>query len=95
MSKKSDLMKHARNDAVERIHYRGIEFIGGPYDGHKEPCLTQTAHLPADVVWCVCEDAFRILEGEDSQPGGSTTSVALYRLAVTNGAPLYRFAGAI
>lgn len=72
-----------------------IEFIGGPYDGHKEPCLTQTARLPADVVWCVCDDAFQILEGEESQPGGSITSVAVYRLVVTHGAPLYRFAGAI
>ena len=71
-----------------------IEFIGGPYDGHKAPCLTQAARLPADVVWCVCDDVFRMLEGEDSQPGGSITSVALYRLAENNGAPVYRFEGA-
>jgi hypothetical protein len=36
-----------------------------------------------------------MLEGKESQPGGSITSVALYRLAAANGAPLYRFAGAI
>ena len=86
-------MTHTRNGTGPRPTV--IEFIGGPYDGHKEPCLTQTARLPADVVWCVCDDAFRMLEGEESQPGGSITSVAVYRLAVTHGAPLYRFAGAI
>ena len=72
-----------------------IEFIGGPYDGHKEPCLTRPVHLPAHVVWFVCEDVFRLLDGKDHHPGGSITSVALYELEVGSSAFRYRFASAI
>ena len=91
MSKERDLMKHTRNGKDAGTRCRVIEFIGGPYDGHKEPCLTRAVHLPADVVWCVCEDAFRLLEGEESQPGGSITSVAFYELETGEDADRYRF----
>jgi hypothetical protein len=72
-----------------------IEFIGGPYDGHKEPCFTWPTRLPANVVWLVCDDAFRLLDGKDHRPGGSIASVAIYELEVGNGACRYRFVGAI
>jgi hypothetical protein len=86
-------MTHTRNGIDPRPTV--IEFIGGPYDGHKEPCLTETARLPADVVWCVCDDAFRMLEGRASHPGGSITSVAFYELEATNDARRYRFTRSI
>ena len=76
------------------IRFLQIEFLGGPYDGHKEPGCTLPAHLPADVVWLVCEDVFRLLDGKDHRPGGSITSVAIYELDAGNGAVRYRFAGA-
>jgi hypothetical protein len=71
-------MKHTRKGKDDRPGCPAIgtiEFIGGPYDGHKEPCLTQTARLPADVVWCVSDDALRMLEGEESQPGLMATAL--------------------
>ena len=64
-------MNHTRNGKDDRTCCPAIEFIGGPYDGHKEVCRTQTVHLPTDLAWIVCEDAFRMLEGRDSHPGGA------------------------
>ena len=72
-----------------------IEFIGGPNDGHVLQCLTRPVHLPANVVWLVCEDAFRMLDGKESRPRGCITSVAIYELEITNTVSRYRFAGAI
>jgi hypothetical protein len=77
-------MKETRGGDDGRIRFLEIEFIGGPYDGHKEPCFTWPADLPADVVWLVCENVFRLLDRRDHRPGGSITSVALYQLGVGN-----------
>jgi len=88
-------MKRKRADDDNRIRFLEIEFIGGPYDGHKQTCIKRPIHLPADVVWFVCEDVFRLLDGQDRRPGGSITSVALYELDLRNGAFLYRFSRAI
>ena len=84
-------MKKTRDRDDDQIRYLDIEFIGGPYDGHKEPSFTPPIHLPAELVWFVCEDAFRLLDGKDHRPGGSFTSVALYELELANGARRYRF----
>ena len=72
-----------------------IEFVDGPYDGYKEPCSTWPVHLPANVMWLVCDDVFRLLNGKEHRPGGRITSVALYELEVGGGACRYRFASAI
>jgi len=88
-------MQHKRNGKDDQTRCPVIEFIGGPYDGYKELCLTQTVRLPADVVWLVCEDAFRMLEGKDSHPGGAITSVAFYELEARRDAGRYRFTRAI
>jgi hypothetical protein len=88
-------MNETRDGDDHRIRVFEIEFIGGPYDGHKEPCFTSPAHLSAEVVWLVCEDAFLVLAGKDPHSGGSLTSVAVYELEVGNGAVRYRFARAI
>lgn len=88
-------MKHMRNGKNARTRCPPIEFIGGPYDGHKELCRTQIVHLPTDLVWIVCEDAFRMLDGKDSHPGGSITSVAIYELEAGKDARRYRFTRSI
>ena len=87
-------MKHAREEN-QRVRLLKVEFIGGPYDGHQEPCFTRPDHLPADVVWFVCEDVLRLLDGKVGCWGGSLTSVALYELGAGSDACRYRFAGAI
>jgi hypothetical protein len=92
----SDPMKLTRDGKNHnRNRCSAIEFIGGPYDGHVLQCLTQPVHLPANVVWLVCEDAFRMLDGKESCPRGSITSVAIYELEITNTVIRYRFARAI
>lgn len=88
-------MKEMRDGDADQLQHFEIEFIGGPYDGHKEPCFVRPIHLPADLVWFVCEDVFRLLDGGDLCSGGSITSVALYELERVNGTCRYRFVGAI
>ena len=88
-------MKHTRDGGGDRNRFLEIEFIGGPYDGHKELCFTRPIDLCADLVWFVCEDVFRLLDGKDSRPGASITSVALYELDEVNGACRYQFVGAV
>ena len=85
-------MKHTPKCADDQSRDCEIEFIGGPYDGHKEIVVTRPIHLPADVGWFVCEDIFRMINGKDSRPCGSITSVALYELAVKDDSYEYRFA---
>ena len=91
MPETNNLTKHA----FDGKNNRAIEFIDGPYDGHVLQCLMQPVHLPADVVWLVCDDAFRMLDGKESCPRGSITSVAVYALEMTNPVVRYRFARAI
>jgi len=70
-----------------------VEFIGGPYDGHKE---LLGSGPPAEELACVvCEDVFRLLAGKDRRKHGTITSVAIYELEVDDGLFHYRFLGAI
>ncbi len=72
-----------------------IEFTGGPYDGHEQSWFALPTRLPTEVVWLVCEDAFRLLNGETRRPTGVFTSVALYELEIADGAYRYRFIRAL
>ena len=38
-----------------------VEFVGGPYDAHQQPCLMNPSQLPRDVTWFVCEDGLRLI----------------------------------
>ena len=86
----------SRND---HGHNRGlrIEFIGGPYDGHEQSWFASPHQLPAEVMWFVCKDAFRLLNGEEARrpTTGMFTSVALYKLEVANDVYRYRFVRAL
>ena len=72
-----------------------VVFVGGPFAGHHQSCLTSPSQLPTDVLWLVCEDGLRLLGGDEHQQVGAFTSVALYELDWETGAARYRFAGAI
>ena len=69
------------------------EFIGGPYDGHKE--LLASGPPAEELAWIVCEDVFRLLAGKDRRKHGAITSVAIYELEIVDGLFRYRFLGAI
>lgn len=70
-----------------------VEFIGGPYDGHKE--LIGSGPPAEELAWIVCEDVFRLLAGKDDRKHGTITSVAIYELEVVDGLFHYWFLGAI
>lgn len=72
-----------------------VEFTGGPYDGHEQSWFASPTRLPAEVAWLVCEDAFRLLDGESRRPTGVFTSVALYELEKANAEYRYHFVRAL
>ena len=72
-----------------------VEFTGGPFDGHEQLWFASPTRLPTEVVWLVCEDAFRLLDGQCRRPTGAFTSVALYELEKANSAYRYRFVRAL
>jgi hypothetical protein len=72
-----------------------VEFTDGPYDGHEQSWFASPTRLPVEVVWLVCEDAFRLLDGQSHRPTGVFTSVALFELEKTNAAYRCRFVRAL
>jgi hypothetical protein len=85
-------------DRDDRMRCLEIEFVGGPYDGHKVMRRTRPERLPKDLVWLVGEDTFRLI-GEVNRPSRrsnrSLTSVALYSLEEADREYRYRFVGAV
>ena len=85
------------DDHEDQMRCLEIEFLGGPYDGHKVMRRTWPARLPKDLIWFVGEDAFRLI-GEDNRPSlrsnRSLTSVALYALEQVDDKFQYHFVGA-
>lgn len=72
-----------------------VEFIGGPYDGHRQTCLFEDDQLPPNVIWPVCDDAFAQLNGTIDCRPGTITSIALYEMEWESGAARYRFIAAV
>lgn len=88
-------MKLARDGENDPVRSFDVEFVGGPYDGHKATGFTRVAQLPTDLVWLVCEDAYRTLDGVRGRPCGWMSSFAIYKLVYDRGTPRYRFARAV
>jgi len=61
--------QHANPCDGDEADSRGlrVEFTNGPFDGHKQLWFASPTRLPAEVVWLVCEDAFRLLDGQSRQ----------------------------
>lgn len=70
-----------------------VEFIGGPYDGHRD--ILGHCRPAETLAWLVCRDVFRLFAGKEGQGRGTITSVAIYELEVTDGLFQYRFMHAI
>ena len=69
-----------------------LEFLGGPFDGHKE-CLEAR---PADeLAWLVCDDAFGTFAEQRHRKSGTITSVVIYELEIHDGLFRYQFLEAI
>ncbi|WDQ16769.1 hypothetical protein [Rhodopirellula sp. P2] len=75
-----------------------IQFVGGPFDGHRQHHRSTTEPLAADVVWLVTPDSLRQIDHLESiHPalGNPLTSVALYILNTTSEHPNYMYAGSL
>lgn len=69
-----------------------IEFIGGPYDGHRQGVPSAEA-LAETVALPVNRNIFRMLSGLPAAENVRTTSIAIYELEMVDGAPHYYFLG--
>lgn len=71
-----------------------IEFVGGPFDGHKQPVPVPRGGLQGRLLLPVNEDIFRVIAGEKPTGTGTTTSFAVYRVEVAGDRVRCRFVGA-
>ena len=71
-----------------------IEFIGGPFDGHRQTVSIPVASLADTVALPVSRNIFRLLAGQSSMPGDAATSIAIYELEELHGRQRYYFLGA-
>lgn len=69
-----------------------VEFIGGPYDGHRQMVPTPEA-LAETVALPVNRNIFRMLSGLPTAGDARTTSIAIYELEALDGSPRYYFLG--
>ncbi|HVX11185.1 MAG TPA: hypothetical protein VHC22_08400 [Pirellulales bacterium] len=69
-----------------------VEFIGGPYDGHRQG-VPSAEELADTVALPVNRNIFRMLSGLPATEPVRTTSIAIYELEMMEGAARYYFLG--
>ncbi|HWB08478.1 MAG TPA: hypothetical protein VG826_04615 [Pirellulales bacterium] len=69
-----------------------VEFIGGPYDGHRQMVPAPEA-LADTVALPVNRNIFRMLSGLPAAGDARTTSIAIYELDEIDGSARYYFLG--
>lgn len=74
-------------------HYE-IEFIGGPFDGHRQSLSIPVNSLAETVALPVSRNIFRLLAGYQAAPEAPATSIAIYELEIIGGQRRYYFLGA-
>ncbi len=75
-------------------HLQAIEFVGGPFDGHKEVVPFEAEDLVGMLALPVNHDTFELLEGSDTAHDEKATSVAVYHRVNEGGRLRYCFLGA-
>jgi len=75
-------------------HLQAIEFVGGPFDGHKEIVAVDPELLAGMLALPVNENAFRVIDGEHARRKEPPTSVAVYHRTYDRGVWRYCFLGA-
>ena len=68
-----------------------IEFIGGPYDGHREAFPVAAEQLPQDLMWLVSERAFQALDEVAESSNAVVSSIAIYERECRVGVWRYEF----
>lgn len=69
-----------------------LDFVGGPFDGHRQAMDTGDWELRDMVAFPVNENVLRLLAGEPTRPQQPVRSMAVYRLRP--GEACYEFVGA-
>jgi len=62
-----------------------VEFIGGPFDGHRQVVAVPLEDLATPVALPINENVFRMLDGQGRGPAAPSQTVALYELRTDNG----------
>ena len=71
-----------------------VEFVGGPFDGHRQPLSSPPVQLVPQASLPVSSDEFRLFEGQVPATNSAVTSIAFYEREIAYGAIRYRFVGA-
>ena len=87
-------MEHTRTRTNERPSSLEIQFIGGPYDGHRATCVSDPEYLAPDLAWFVGDHLFRMLDGKKIKPQWPDDERRLVSTASMNGVYRYLFTGA-
>ena len=73
------------------IEFQIVEFLGGPFDGHRLRIAATRHELAAVATFSVNKNVLELLSGAAPGPVAPVTSTAIYQLEWTAGAARYRF----
>ena len=72
-----------------------IEFIHGPFDGHREAVDRTCETLPEELLCLVSANSFRFFDDQPAVTDLELTSIAIYERTLRSGGWAYLFAGTI
>ena len=73
---------------------REVEFVGGPFDGHRQTIRPSSYGYREVIAIPVSENVFRALVGDPQRLNAAVSSIAVYELRKRLGVYRYHFAGA-
>jgi hypothetical protein len=73
------------------IEFQLVEFIGGPFDGHRLRIAATRRDLAPVATFSVNKNVLQLLSGAAPGPVAPVTSTAVYQLEWARGAARYRF----
>lgn len=81
----------AERGARMSIEFQLVEFLGGPFDGHRLRIAAARDELAAVATFSVNKNVLQLLSGAAPGPIAPVTSTAVYQLEWTAGTARYRF----
>lgn len=74
-------------------YFQAVEFVGGPYDGHKEIVTCEPEELAGMLALPVNQNVFRLMRGDQAGRNLPATSLAVYHRTSDDGGCRYFFLG--
>ena len=78
-----------RNQPPSEQHSSTIEFVGGPFDGHRQAFAFSHEELSEVVMLPVNRNMLRMVKGQQTGPRAAASSVAVYELIQHEHGPRY------